>query len=391
MCCLAHPADHDFRHMRRAEQAWHATGVTQRRLIGTAGAIALLLIGVPAFVRHAGLPSVDARWVAAFAVALVAFAADLRHQRLLWLIAESVAALVLVVLRCNGYEGTLLAVVAMQLGGRVSRRAGLLWILAQTVLLTAAVAARLSPRAAFLLAPPYLGFQLVAFFTFDFMAREIAARTDLAAANAELRAMQQILSETSRIAERLRIAHELHDALGHRLTTLTLNLEAALQRSQPPARGSIEAAQSLARQLLADVREIVADSAARDGVQLTQALRAVVESVPRPRVHLEIADALHIADPERAHILLRCVQEIVTNAARHSGADNLWIVIKRENDTFRVLARDDGRGSDGSSAGFGLRGMRERLERAGGALRIATEPGRGFDVTAVVPVKASPA
>jgi signal transduction histidine kinase len=172
---------------------------------------------------------------------------------------------------------------------------------------------------------------------------------------------------------------------------LTLNLEAALQRSQPPARGSIEVAQSMARQLLADVREIVADSAAQDGVQLTHALRAVVDSVPRPRVHLEVADALRIADPERAHIIFRCVQEIVTNAARHSGAENLWIVIQRESDTFRVRARDDGRGSDGSNAGFGLRGMRERLERAGGALRIASEPGHGFDVTAVVPVKGGPA
>jgi signal transduction histidine kinase len=391
MCCLAHPDDHDFRHMPRTEPAWHAGGVTQRRLIGIAGTVALLLVGVPAFVRHAGLPAADWRWVAAFAAAILAFIADLRRPRLFSLIVESVAALVLVVLRCNGYEGTLLALVAMQLGGRVDRRAGLAWIVAQTVLLTLAVAASLSPRAAFLLAPPYLGFQLVAFFTFDFMAREVAARAALLAANAELRGVQQILAETSRIAERLRIAHELHDALGHRLTTLTLNLEAALQRSQPPARNSIEAAQSLARQLLADVREIVANSAAQDGVQLTQALRAVVESVPRPRVHLEIADALRIADPERAHIILRCVQEIVTNAARHSGAENLWIVIKRENDTFRLLARDDGRGSDGPYAGFGLRGMRERLERAGGVLRIATAPGHGFDVTAVVPVKGSPA
>jgi signal transduction histidine kinase len=172
---------------------------------------------------------------------------------------------------------------------------------------------------------------------------------------------------------------------------LTLNLEAALQRTQGPARESVETAQALARQLLADVRAIVADSAAKDGVRLDEALYTLVRAMPRPRIHLEITEDVRIADPERAHILLRCAQEIVTNAARHSSAENLWIVIKREGDAFRVLAHDDGRGSIGSADGFGLRGMRERVERAGGALRVTSEPGRGFDVTAVVPVRSGAA
>jgi len=135
------------------------------------------------------------------------------------------------------------------------------------------------------------------------------------------------------------------------------------------------------------VRGIVASSQARDGVHVAHALQAVVGAVPRPRVHLEVADSLRIADPERAHILLRCAQEIVTNAARHSDAQNLWIVIERDGEAFRIRAHDDGRGSDGASDGFGLRGMRERVERAGGKLRIATQPGRGFDVTADLPLR----
>ena len=51
------------------------------------------------------------------------------------------------------------------------------------------------------------------------------------------------------------------------------------------------------------------------------------------------------------------------------------------------MAHDDGRGGEGARDGFGLRGMRERLERAGGGLRIASEPGRGFGVTAVLPIR----
>jgi signal transduction histidine kinase len=338
--------------------------MSQARLIGIAGLIAWLMVGVPAFIYHAGTPPSDIRWTAAFLTFGVLFAAALRRPRPLLLLGESAAAIALVLLRCNGYEGTLLALVAMQLGTRFDRRTGIVWIGVQTLLLGAAVAIQLNLRAAFLLVPPYLGFQLVAFFAFFIMAKETAARTALAAANAELRAVQEILADSSRLAERLRITHELHDALGHRLTALTLNLEVALQRTQGEVKASIETAQSLARQLLGDVREIVADSAASDGVQLAHALQTLVSAVPRPRVHLEVAESLGIADPERAHILLRCTQEIVTNAARHSDAENLWIVIERDGDSFRIAAHDDGRGSDDAPDGFGLRecasGWRER-------------------------------
>jgi signal transduction histidine kinase len=361
--------------------------MTPTRLIGVAGLVAWLMVGVPAFIYHAGIPPSDWRWTVAFLLFGVLFAADLRRPHLLFLLAESAAAIALVLLRCNGYEGTLLAVIAMQLGTRLDRKAGMVWIGVQTALLVASVTIQLNARAAWLLAPPYLGFQLVAFFTFYLMAREVAARAALATANAELRALQEILADSSRMAERLRITHELHDALGHRLTALTLNLEAALRLTQGPAKSNVEMAQSLARQLLGDVREIVADSTAREGVHLAHALQTLVSAVPKPSVHLEVAEGLRIADPERAHILLRCAQEIVTNAARHSHAENLWIVIKRDGDAFHIVARDDGRGSDGTSDGFGLRGMRERVERAGGELRIATQPGRGFDVTAMLPIR----
>ncbi len=365
--------------------------MTQSRLIAIAGLVAWLMVGLPAFLYHAGAVSPNGRWVLAYLLFGLLFAADLRRPRLLLVAAESATAIALTQLGCNGYEGTLLAIVAMQLGTRLERNAGILWIGAQTLLLGVAAAVQLSPRSAWLLAPPYLGFQLVAFFTFYVMAREVAARAALAAANAELLAVQEILADGSRMAERLRIAHELHDALGHRLTALTLNLEAALQRTQGPARANVEMAQSLARELLGDVREIVADFRARDGVDVAHALQALAGAVPRPRVHLEVAASLRVADPERAHILLRCTQEIVTNAARHADAENLWIVIERDGEAFRIEARDDGRGSAGAGDGFGLRGMRERLERAGGELRIATQPGGGFDVTALLPLRSGAA
>ena len=247
--------------------------MTPSRLIGIAGLIAGLVVGLRAFIAHFGvIPAGDGRWIVAFLLFGVLFAADLRRPRLPLLAAESATALALVLLGCNGYEGILLALVAMQLGTRLQPRGGISWIVLQTLLLGAGVAIQLGPRAAWLLGPPYLGFQLVAFFTFSTMAREVAGRAALAGANAELRAVQEILADTSRMAERLRITHELHDALGHRLTALTLNLEAALQRTQGPAKANVEVAQSLARELLGDVRDIVAASQAPDGVHVAHAL-----------------------------------------------------------------------------------------------------------------------
>jgi signal transduction histidine kinase len=354
--------------------------MSQSRLIGIIGLVTWLMVGLPALIYHAAAGFADWRWSAVFLLFGAVFAADLRRPHLLLLALASTAALTLVLLRCNGYEG------AMQLGTRVGRTGGIAWILGQTVLLGVADAIQFSPRSAWLLVPPYLGFQLVAFFVFNAMAREVAARAALAASNAELRAVGQILADSSRMAERLRITRELHDALGHHLTALSLNLEAALQLTQGAAQASVATAQALARQLLSEVREIVAASRARDGVNLAEALQALVGSVPRPRIHLDIPGGLRTPDPERAHTLLRCAQEMITNAARHSDADNLWICVRCEGQALRIEARDDGRGSDGADGGFGIRGMRERVTQAGGELRVVTQPGRGFEITALLPI-----
>lgn len=325
------------------------------------GIVMWLMVGLPAFLDRSGDSWRLAVWTAAFLLfgALYVFGRGLTLLAL-----ESLAVLAMVLTRCNGFEGTLLVLVAMQLGVRVAARFGIAWITAQSLLLGVAIAIHWTPRPALMLTPPYFGFQLLAFMTFASMAR-------LAVANREL--------------ERLRIAQELHDALGHRLTALTLNLEAALRRIDGPARQNVETAQSLARELLADVREIVAATPS-DG-EWTTGLERLIDSIPRPHVHLQIASELRIDDPSRRHILLRAVQEIVTNAARHADAENLWIVIERDGDALRVRAHDDGRGTDGDAAGFGLRGMRERVESAGGTLAITSAPGRGFDVIATIPVR----
>jgi signal transduction histidine kinase len=365
--------------------------MSQSRLIGIIGLATWLLVALPVLLYHVPAGSMDWRWSAVFLSFGALFVLDLRRPHPLLLGLASATALALVLMRCNGYEGALLALIAMQLGTRVGRGVGIAWILGQTLLLAVADAITFNARSAWLLVPPYLALQLVAFFVFNMMAREMAARAALAATNAELRGVGQILADSSRMAERLRIARELHDALGHHLTALSLNLEAALQLTQGAAHASVATARGLARQLLTDVREIVAASSARDGVNLAEALQALVSAIPRPRIHLDIPEGLRTPDPERAHTLLRCAQEMITNAARHSHADNLWICVRSDGEAIRIEARDDGRGRQGADDGFGIRGMRERVRQAGGELRVVTQPGQGFEVTALLPLRSGAA
>ena len=82
-------------------------------------------------------------------------------------------------------------------------------------------------------------------------------------------------------------------------------------------------------------------------------------------------------------------RQALANAARHSQAENLWIVVEETADGVSIRAHDDGRGSGAERDGVGLRGMRARVEGAGGELRIDRGAGRGFDVVAVLPLRSA--
>ena len=100
-------------------------------------------------------------------------------------------------------------------------------------------------------------------------------------------------------------------------------------------------------------------------------------------------EPLTLDDPERAHVLLRCTQEIITNAVRHAGARNLWIDARRVDGAIGIEARDDGTGADMLVPGHGLRGMRERLAQHGGDLQVDCRPGEGFRLRLHLPANAA--
>jgi len=285
--------------------------------------------------------------------------------------------------------GILLLIVAGLLPWMLAPVPALSWLIGQNVLLVAVLSniPDIAFKFAALTGGLFLGISLFAFMSGVVALRQNAARDELRKVNSELRATQALLEENTRIAERVRIARELHDLVGHHLTALTLNLEVATHLVEGKALEHVQQAHSLAKLLLVDVREVVSDMRDDDKVELASALRTLVEGVPEPRIHLNLPLELSMTDPLCAQVLLRCAQEMITNSVRHAQAKNLWISLVPDENGITMIARDDGRGVAEVEAGNGLKGMAERLRQLGGELKIETRPGAGFALRAWVPVE----
>ncbi len=235
----------------------------------------------------------------------------------------------------------------------------------------------------------YVGFTGFVFVTSLVARQQAQARDEQRRLNSELRATRALLAESVRVNERTRIARELHDLLGHHLTALSLNLEVASHLTSGQAHEHVGQAHTLARLLLSDVREAVSQIRGNDAIDMAATLRPLAERVPGLHIDLQMPDPFLLDDPERAHVLLRCTQEIITNAVRHAQAQRLLLRFVRGQGSVRLEARDDGSGANGASAGNGLRGMRERLAVHGGSVEIDTASGEGFALRIHLPLDES--
>lgn len=262
----------------------------------------------------------------------------------------------------------------------VSLRLTLAVVVLNTVVIAAATAQLRVPGGELVMVTLlYLLIQVASVLSSAAIIREQRMRIELAEAHVELRAASVMLAESTRAEERLRIARELHDLIGHQLTVLTLELETARHRPEP--REHVERANRVARDLLASVRGTV-DGLRTDPGDLRAALEAVVRDVPSPAISMHV-DADVRAYEDQAMTLIRGVQEIVTNTIRHAAATSLDIDIRSTPEGIELTAVDDGRGSVELTVGNGLRGLHERVVALGGHIRF--DGSDGFRVTALVP------
>jgi signal transduction histidine kinase len=231
----------------------------------------------------------------------------------------------------------------------------------------------------------YAGFQAFAAVTAHYAMSAERSRDQLALVNADLLATRALLADATRDAERVRVARELHDIAGHKLTAMTLNLRALATDPAFAARDEVRIAQQLSAELLGDIRNVV--QALRDtrGLDLATALRALAAPLPKPALRLRIDDDVRIDDPALAEAILRIVQEALTNAARHAGANTLAVSLACDGDGLRLVLEDDGQVRGVLRPGNGLTGMRERVEACGGTVAFAVAPRGALRIDARLP------
>lgn len=281
-----------------------------------------------------------------------------------------------------------LVVIAFQVGMATTPAKALAWVTAQNLLILGTLAQALNPDICWVLTKS-AALQLLFLFTAQALRREAEATRALAQTNRELRSAQAIIANSVRDAERTRISRELHDAWGHELTALRLQLEIASQVSEPAkVNDHVVKAKGLSSALLAKVRDVVATLREAERGDLRKALEDLAGSVPTPVVHVAVAQDITV-NPDQKHALIRCSQEAITNAVKHSDAANLWLQVVPDGDGVRLVARNDGSvRAATASPGSGLRGMRERIEALGGRLTVGAGKDFGFTIDAWLPTAA---
>ena len=219
----------------------------------------------------------------------------------------------------------------------------------------------------------------------------LAAHAAIAITNARL---YERTRELSTLAERNRLALELHDAVSQKLFSLVLNAESAgtlLEREgdSKAARAQVATVQESARRALDELRSLIFElrppDLERDG--LCGALRKhveVVRALQPGEIQLDLEADVE-PDPGRAREILRIAQEALSNAVRHARADHIRVRLGGEDGRVVLEVRDDGAGFDPDAPGvrsrrLGLTSMEERAQRLGGRLTVASAPGRGTTV-----------
>jgi two-component system, NarL family, sensor histidine kinase DesK len=285
----------------------------------------------------------------------------------------------------------LLYIVAVELAFFLPARSALTWLTAQIVLLAASSIpfiigagqiqivcniASIAPPS--MMVEKSLGITWeIAWQTFAFccgyiVAAELRTRIALAGTHAELLATQQFLKDALRTSERLRIARDLHDAIGHQLTALNLHLNLAERQQGSNGSASLQTARRLAQQLLNKVRAVVSIERKDYGINLRQALEIFCANIPAPRLTLAPGQDIHIDSPALAHAIFRGLQVAIACIESPSVATALHIALTEEDDAILLaimLAPVDGRAAHNS-----LPAIRKQLAAQGWQLQTGPLP-----------------
>jgi two-component system, sensor histidine kinase and response regulator len=209
------------------------------------------------------------------------------------------------------------------------------------------------------------------------------------------RSLNQRIEEMAALEERNRIARDIHDSLGHALVALNIQMETAIalwQENPDRAYAFLTEAKQLGSEALEAVRQSVSEMRADplQGKLLEGAIATLVDEFYNSTGVRPECD-IHLARPLSNQInttLFRLVQEGLTNSCKHAQASAVQIRLISSENAVVLTVKDNGQGLrvTENPSGFGLQGMRERVEALGGTLIIESSPGQGCTITATVPL-----
>lgn len=189
-----------------------------------------------------------------------------------------------------------------------------------------------------------------------------------------LKQANQEIEHLAKVAERERIARDLHDVLGHTLSVIILKSELAgklLDLDPQRAKAEIADVERTSREALAEVRNTIRGYR---GNSLDAELKRATDALQTAGITVTSEAAKVTLTPAQESVVGMVVREAVTNIVRHANAHNCWLQLIPQNGNCHLEIRDDGRGGD-ATEGNGLRGMRERVETLGGKFIRQTSPG----------------
>lgn len=224
---------------------------------------------------------------------------------------------------------------------------------------------------------------------------ERRAQEQLSLAHEQLRDYALQIEDLAAVQERNRIAREIHDSLGHALTTLNVQLQTALklwQHDPTEAKPFLEQAQRLGKVAMQEVRQSVhalrADGATDE--PLEQAIATLVTEFEQSTgIQVAVRVGLQSLPPAPiAKAIYRVIQEALTNIYKHAAATVVQINVRQSGDRIYLSIRDDGCGFQlqATTGGFGLHSMRERIMAVQGHFQIEAEPGKGCCILVEVPL-----
>jgi two-component system sensor histidine kinase DesK len=199
--------------------------------------------------------------------------------------------------------------------------------------------------------------------------------------NRKLRRANDEIENLAKVAERERIARDLHDVLGHTLSVITLKSELAgklIDRDSQAARKEIGEVEQISRQALSDVRDAIRGYRSQGLVAELAQAKTTLETAG-VTVQCDAATTVKLPAVQES-VLSLAVREAVTNVVRHARARTCRMRLEQQNGSCRLEIQDDGCGAS-NGEGNGLRGMRERVEMLGGTLSRSTEAGTTLTIT----------